>query len=58
MKRHEKKALKREEHEARMAERAKRSPEEQVTLLDYLLGEGKGATKERKRLAKQIEANK
>ena len=58
MKRHDKKVLKREEHEGRIAERAKRSPEEQIDRLDWLLGDGVGAKKERKRLAKLIETNK
>lgn len=39
-------------------ERAKRSPQDQLALLDRRLGKGKGAAKERKRLRKQIEGGK
>ncbi len=35
-------------------ERAKRSPQEQLALLDYKLGKGVGAVKERARLQAQI----
>ena len=37
--------------------RDKRSPKEQLERLDDLLGEGKGAVKERTRLLKKIEGN-
>lgn len=36
--------------------RAARSPQQQLALLDQKLGKGKGAVKERARLAKQISA--
>jgi len=35
-------------------DRAKRSPEEQISLLDSRLGSGKGATREREKLALEI----
>ena len=35
-------------------ERAKRTPTQQLSLLDKRLGEGKGARKERAKLAKEI----
>ncbi len=37
-------------------ERAKRSPQDQIALLDKRLGKGVGATKERARLARQMMA--
>lgn len=37
------------------SERAKRSPEDQISLLDARLGEGAGAAKERARLASEID---
>jgi hypothetical protein len=40
------------------AERAKRSPEQQLAKLDTLLGAGIGAVKERARLKAQIEKRK
>lgn len=44
----------REAAEARDALRAKRTPEEQLALLDRRLGEGVGAARERERLSKLI----
>ena len=38
--------------------RAKRSPKQQLALLDKRLGKGKGAVKERKRLNSQLEGKK
>jgi hypothetical protein len=38
----------------RQAQRAKLTPEEQLTALDWRLGKGAGARKERARLAQQI----
>lgn len=40
------------------AERAKRSPKEQLARLDAMFGKGQGAKKERERLAQQIAAPK
>lgn len=51
------KVLKKNKQEAArlmLEARAKRSPEEQLKLLDKRLGQGKGAHKERSRLEKQI----
>lgn len=45
----------RKEAEERNKVRAKRNPQEQLARLDKMLGEGKGAVKERKRLKEQIE---
>lgn len=41
-----------------LQQRAKRSPQEQIAMLDDRLGVGVGAVKERARLAKQIEKSK
>ena len=43
--------LKREQAEARNAERANRSAKDQIAKLDAMLGVGQGAKKERARLA-------
>ena len=42
----------------RQAERAHRTQQEQIALLDRRLGVGKGAAKERKRLMKPVPAKK
>ncbi len=42
--------------EARQADRAKRTPQQQLSQLDKLYGPGKGAVRERARLAAQIAA--
>lgn len=47
-----------EEAEVRQAERAKRTPKQQLDLLDRKLGTGIGAKKERAKLKKQIEKGK
>jgi len=47
-------AIRREDAEERRKERQKRTPQEQLTLLDSKLGEGQGAVKERQRLTKMI----
>jgi len=44
--------------EAQAEERAKRTPEQQIARLDQMFGKGKGAAKERARLAKQISDSK
>lgn len=44
--------------EVRKDERAARSPQQQIARLDYINGKGKGAKKERHRLAEQIAKNK
>ena len=49
------KRIKRSEHYARKALRDQLTPQEQIRVLDERLGKGKGAIKERARLAKQIE---
>lgn len=48
------KQIKQEEAKARDTARAKRSPHEQLALLDRKYGKGVGSTKERARLTKQI----
>lgn len=45
-----------EEGEVRKAERAKRTPQEQIAMLDRMFGVGKGAARERARLLRGIEA--
>ena len=45
---------KREEAEARQRQRDELTPEQQIAALDARLGVGKGAKKERERLAKLI----
>lgn len=54
-KRMEKKAM---TSEINAEERAKRSPQAQIAVLDQRLGKGVGASKERARLTAQIEAAK
>ena len=46
--------LKREEANARQAERNKRTPQQQINRLDDMLGKDVGANKERLRLYKAI----
>ena len=46
----------REESLIRQEERNKRTSQQQLAHLDKVLGKGKGATKERARLAKMMEA--
>ena len=45
------KRLKREEAEARNKDRAKRTNAQQIAKLDKMFGKGKGAKRERERLA-------
>ena len=47
--------LRSEEAEVRREERAKRTPQQQIAVLDKKLGVGVGAKKERARLKKQIQ---
>jgi len=47
--------LRREEAQERAEARGKRSPQKQLARLDRLFGEGKGAARERARLAAEIE---
>ena len=49
------KELRRQQAEERAAERAQRSPQQQIDLLDAKFGPGKGATRERARLARVLE---
>lgn len=51
------KAQRQEDAVKRNAERAKRSAKDQLTHLDRIFGEGKGATRERNRLQLAIEAS-
>ena len=44
----------RKEHEERMTLRSKLSPKEQIERLDWRLGKGVGAKKERSRLQQQL----
>lgn len=46
---------KREIRESNLAERAKRSPKQQLAVLDRRLGKGIGAKRERAKLAKELE---
>lgn len=48
---------KRHDATERQAERAKRTPQEQIAVLDRRLGTGQGAIKERARLTAQIKTN-
>lgn len=50
--------LKLDTADANAAERAERTPQEQLAVLDERLGEGMGAAKERKRLLAQITERK
>lgn len=53
MKRQKREVLRRRrEAQARQAERDKLSPQEQIAKLDKVLGKGKGAKKERRKLIK------
>lgn len=52
------KAQRLEESKVRDAERAQRSPSEQLELLDSKLGKGLGAVKERARLSNQLSRQK
>ncbi len=51
------KDVRQEEADVRDAERAKRTPQQQVVVLDTRLGKGEGAVKERARLQKEIGGN-
>lgn len=50
------KETRREEAKERQAERDKRTTQQQLDRLNQVLGEGQGATKERARLQKMIDA--
>tara|TARA_Y100000592_G_C5386342_1_gene275995 strand:- start:593 stop:868 length:276 start_codon:yes stop_codon:yes gene_type:complete len=50
------KELRRKQAEERAAERAQRTPQQQLDLLDAKLGPGKGATRERARLATMVQS--
>ncbi len=47
--------IRKQQAETRAEERAKRSPQEQIELLNTRLGAGTGAARERARLATEIE---
>lgn len=50
------KELRRQQAEERAAERAQRSPQQQIDLLDAKFGPGEGATRERARLATMLQS--
>ena len=51
------KRLRQEAANARQQQRDKRTPKQQLALLDRRFGKGQGASKERARLQKEIEDN-
>ena len=52
------KELKKQQAQERLAQRAKRSDEQQIAMLDKKFGVGKGAKKERQRLQNRIDKAK